>query len=75
MGLLTVIELESWVLAKWALCKRFDGGRIYDLSGCEALGAELREPEEAACETSVIVESSGMTNVSNISKMIQAGVD
>lgn len=33
---------------------------IYDLSGFEALGAELRSVEEIACGTS-IVESSAMT--------------
>ena len=29
-------------------------GRVYDLSGCDALGIELRAVEEDACERSIV---------------------
>ena len=51
MGFVTVIELGGICQRNW---RKWEWGGVYDLSGCDALGTELRIVEEDACERSII---------------------
>lgn len=72
MGLVIVMELGGRVLVE---LERVRGGErgIYDSSGFEAVGAELRLLEEAACGASVVEPSAMMVRRFGWLKNVEIG--